>query len=133
MYLKACNGDIKMDKLGVYSDFHKNVEPSAFFMCNTKAYSMLVNPSAKEKKEAGADKNAQENLSNVHGRHMKDLAWGRVLQKGNTDASGNKPLMCAFAELPTALELFKKARNMDRRNVEERTFVTGGKVVDFTV
>lgn len=122
-----------MEKLGVYSDFHKHIEASAAFLRDTKENNVLVNPIMREKEAAEDEKNFREYLYNASGIHMKDLAWGRVIQKGNTDASGNKPLMCAFAELPTALELFKKARNMDRRNVEERTFVTGGKVVDFTV
>ena len=45
----------------------------------------------------------------------------------------NKPFMCAFVEKPTAVELFEKDRTMDRRNVAERMFAVGGKVMDFTV
>lgn len=46
---------------------------------------------------------------------------------------GADTIKSAFIEAPTAVELFQKARNMDWRNVEERTFQTSGKYFDFTV
>lgn len=116
-----------MEKLGVYSDFHKNIESSAAFLRNTKENNVLVNPAVGEKEATGEEKNFQEYLKNAYGMHLQDLTWGRVIQKGEN------ALMCAFAEIPTAVELFQKARNMDWRNVEERTFAAGGKIFDFTV
>lgn len=138
-----------MNQLGVNSDYQKNVEASALLLRDTKEYNVLVNPSTPEKKAAGEDKKAQEYLYNARGIHMQELAWGRVVQKGKStsmndtpfsgqdgrsaDKIGTDALMCAFAEIPTAVELFQKARNMDWRNVEERTFSMGSRIFDFTV
>ena len=138
-----------MEKLGVYSDFHKNIEASAAFLRDTKENNILVNPAVREKEASGEEKNFQEYLKSAYGMHLQDLTWGRVIQKGqlsetdkvqgtkqdesNTERIGADVLMYAFAEIPTAVELFQKARNMDWRNVEERTFAAGGKIFDFTV
>ena len=138
-----------MERLGVYSDFHKNIESSAAFLRNTKENTVLVNSIMHEKEAGGEEKNFQEYLKNAYGMQLQDLAWGRVVQKGQNSEADEEPgakrygksaarigedvLMCAFAEIPTAVELFQKARNMDWRNVEERTFVAGGKIFDFTV
>lgn len=142
-----------MDKLAFGSDFHKNIETSALFLRDMKECNVLVNPSAPEKKAAMEDKKAQEQLYNAKGICMQELAWGRVIQKGkvsseqemmisrmdgkkmdrNVAPNTGNTLMCAFAEIPTAVELFQKARNMDWRNVEERTFATSSRIVDFTV
>lgn len=46
---------------------------------------------------------------------------------------GASTIKSVFIEASTAEELFEKARNMDWRNVEERTFETSGKYFDFTV
>ena len=138
-----------MERLGVYSDFHKNIESSAAFLRNTKENTVLVNSIMHEKEAGGEEKNFQEYLKNAYGMQLQDLAWGRVIQKGqmtepdkvqgvkqddkNEVHMGGDVLLCAFAEVPTAVELFQKVRNMDWRNVEERTFAAGGKIFDFTV
>lgn len=138
-----------MDRLGCYSGYQKNVESSALLLHDMKEYNVLVNPSTSEKKMAGEDKKAQEYLYHAYGIHMQELAWGRVIQKEKVSLTSEMPvsgqdgrnaasigadaLMCAFAEIPTAIELFQKARNMDWRNVEERTFAMGSRIVDFTV
>ncbi len=138
-----------MERLGVYSDFHKNIEASAAFLRDAKESNVLVNPMMREKEVAEEEKNFREYLNSAYGMQLQDLAWGRVVQKGQNSEADEEPgakrygksavrigedvLMCAFAEIPTAIELFQKARNMDWRNVEERTFATGGKIFDFTV
>lgn len=138
-----------MEILGVYSGFHKNIEASAAFLHDMKESNVLITPMMREKKATEEEKSFQECLYEVSGMSIKDLTWGRVVQKGQipgadevpgTDLDGRNDarmgadvLLCAFAELPTAVELFQKARNMDWRNVEERTFATGGKIFDFTV
>ena len=138
-----------MNQLGVYSDYQKNMEASAFLLHDTKEYNVLVNPATAERKTAGDETNTQEYLYNAHGIHIQELAWGRVIQKEkvssmnqmpvseqdgrNTARIGADALMCAFAEIPTAMELFQKARNMDWRNVEERTFAVENRIFDFTV
>ena len=138
-----------MNQIGVYNDYQMNVEASAAFLLEAKEYSVLVNPTMPEKKTTGEEKNFQEYLCNASGVHIEEMTWGRVIQKGkssategaqvsrednrNTPRFGMDALLCAFVETPTAVELFEKARSMDWRNVEERTFAKGGKVFDFTV
>ena len=138
-----------MEKLGVYNDFHKSIEASAAFLRDTKENNIFVNPMVREKAETEEEKSFREYLSNASGIHIEEMTWGRVIPKGkisateaaqvsreddrNTPHFGMDALLCAFVETPTAVELFQKARNMDWRNVEERTFATGGKIFDFTV
>ena len=93
--------------------------------------------------------NEQEFSQNAFSVEIKDLAWGRVMQRGKVssvhDASisnqvgkevtlrGDDTFKYAFVEKSTAEELSEKGRNADTRSVEERTFATGGKIIDFTV
>ena len=83
-------------------------------------------------------------LGAIYGWVFIDLAWPSFIAITATGLScgmasvitgcfGNETFLCAFVEAPSAVELFEKERNLDRRNVEQRTFSTGGKVFDFTV
>ena len=119
---------------------------------NRKDYSEVVDPQAVAAQEMERDHKVQKVLEkkrNSFSVLKKDLAWGRVTQRVKAlsasdssvlsldaakEGSVNKgAFVTAFVETPTSVELFEKARNVDRRNVEERTFSGGGKAFDFTV
>ena len=122
-----------MNAVGTYNDYQKNAENMAFLWFDIKNNDVVVNPLVAEIKAVKEDTNAQDIFQHVGNTDMQEVSWGRVTQKGNVSSMSSKPFMCAFVEKPTAVELFEKDRTMDRRNVEERTFAAGGKVIDFTV
>lgn len=122
-----------MNLVGAYQDYQKNAERMEFLCFNIKSNDVVANPLASETKAVKEDKNVQNNFQNADGIDMQDVSWGRVTRKENASSMSNKPFMCAFIEKPTSVELFEKDRTMDKRNVEERAFSTGGKVIDFTV
>ena len=138
-----------MSQLAVCGDYRKNAENPVVLFRNTKDNNVAFESVVAEVKAAAEDKNVQENTRKAEGIHIQDVAWGRVIQKGKVSSIhetplskqdgkkvvqiGNETFLCAFVEAPSAVELFEKERNLDRRNVEQRTFSTGGKVFDFTV
>lgn len=138
-----------MNQLAVCGGFQKGAETPVFHFRDIKDYGVTFESVVAEVEAAAEDKNVQENTRKAEGIHIQDVAWGRVIQKGKVSSIhetplskqdgkkvvqiGNETFLCAFIEAPSAVELFEKERNLDRRNVEQRTFSTGGKVFDFTV
>ena len=122
-----------MNAVGTYIDYQKNAENLTFLCFNIKDYDVAINPIVSETKAVLEDKKVQDNLQNAAGMDIQEVSWGRVIQKRNTSSNGSNAFVCAFIEKPTAVELFEKARNMDWRNTQERTFAKGGKIFDYTV
>jgi len=138
-----------MNQVGAYGVCRNNMEILRYPLRNMEKEQIFVNPTVKENSVIEGEKNFKEYLGNALGVYAEDVSWGRVIQKEgisrscdatksgetgcNRKSNGTNEFMCAFVETPTVLELFEKDRNMDRRNVEERTFAMGGKVLDFTV
>lgn len=122
-----------MNAVGTYNDYQKNAENLTFLCFNIKDYDVAANSVVSETKAVLEDKKVQNNLQNAAGMDIQEVSWGRVIRKGNISSNDSNAFVCAFVEKPTAMELFEKARNMDWRNTQERTFAKGGKVFDYTV
>ena len=122
-----------MIQLGAYGDYQKNAENLPFLCFNIKDYDIVANPLVSEIKAVTEDESIQDNSHSAYGLNLQEVSWGRVIRKGDASSKGRNTFISAFIEKPTAVELFEKARNMDWRNTQERTFAVGGKVFDFTV
>ena len=138
-----------MNKVGAYGVCRNNMDILHYPLRNKEKEQILIRPVMQDTSVAEEHKSFQECLAKASGMSMDDISWGRVIQKEENSAVGKKDelrgnnrnmkqngagsFMCGFVETPTAVELFEKDRNMDRRNVEERIFAIGGKVLDFTV
>ena len=122
-----------MNAVGAYNNYQKNAENMEFVFFNIKEYGVKANAMAAETNAVTEGKKIQDNFQNIEGIDTREVSWGRVMQKENDAKKANAPFVCAFVEKPTAVELFEKDRTMDKRNVEERAFSTGGKLFDFTV
>lgn len=131
-----------MEKIGAYSAYQKINEQTA------NPYVGKITGTA----EAAQAKNLYnwEAAGSVElSDKAKELIWGRVILKGKVNPTdetpvarkaGREPVWIGvdsvkrvFSEVPTALELSQKDKNMDRRNVTQRTFSRGGEKLDFTV
>ena len=138
-----------MNKVGAYGECRNNMEVLQHPSREVKKEEVTVNSSAAEKEKAAEGRDAKEYLYNAPGIYAEDAKWGRVVQKeaayerlekvdANSDKNSmyqnsNSTFKYGFVETSTATELAEKSRNMDSRNVGDRTFETGGQIFDFTV
>ena len=133
-----------MNRVGAYGDYRRNMDVLQNPSNCIQEENVSVNLLATNETESVEGRNVKATFNNAPRKYVENANWGRVIQKTkessnlrednqSIERSGTKKFMCAFIETPTSVELFEKARNMDRRNVEERTFAAGGKVFDFTV
>ena len=134
----------EMNVVGACGASWKNMEVLFNPTQDLKRENISVNSLVFDKKETLECGTVKEGFYNAPRKCEQNANWGRVIQKAyntsglkdagqSVERSGANRFMCAFVETSTSMELFEKDRNVDRRNVEERTFATSGKVLDFTV